>query len=152
MNGSLNPMFSISMITKQAEAWKDQQEQKIYLTLCDVGERFANAAKDKTPAQGSFHDQTGNLRSSIGYGVIKSGSVQTKKFGDATPEGEKAGSALIDELAINEDEGLVLIGVAGMEYAAAVESKGKDVITGSVPAASDLLDEYKKELKEQYDL
>jgi len=41
-------------------------------------------------------------------------------------------------------KGLVLIGIAGMEYAAAVEAKGYDVITGSAPTNEIMQNAFKK--------
>lgn len=131
MKGSLNPLFSIAGVQQHAEAWQKTQEGKIYNALCDVGERFVNDARDN----GEYEDQTGNLRASIGYAVLENGSVRKDGISDLGESRE-----LVESVT---DDGFVLIGVAGMEYAAAVESKGYDVITGSVPAAEELLSEYK---------
>ena len=43
-------------------------------------------------------------------------------------------------MALDYPKGMVLIGVAGMGYAAAVESRGYDVITGSAPNSNDIKD------------
>jgi len=56
------------------------------------------------------------------------------------------GAQLIDELAAQYPKGMILVVVAGMEYAAAVESKGYDVISGASFVAQDLMTYMKKQL------
>jgi len=151
IRGSLNPLFSISAIGAQVEAWAYKKEMEIYHELCRIGETFANAARDKTPAEGSFTNRTGALNGSIGYAVLKDGIVKKKDLqGNST--GKAAAQELIDELAKKQNEGWVLIGFAGMEYAAAVEALGFDVITGSTPVASELIATLKKELNAEFGL
>lgn len=89
--------------------------------LIDVGERFVNNARSK----GNYTDWTGNLRSSVCYIVQKDGK---KRSPGAIPDESKK---LISELRSKYLSGYVLIVCTGMNYAAAVESKGKDVLTGS---------------------
>ena len=50
-------------------------------------------------------------------------------------EGKNQGQKTAEEVALQYPEGYVLIGVAGMKYAAYVEAKNFDVITGSAPEA-----------------
>lgn len=107
-----------------------------------IGENFVNRAR----ANRTYKDRTGNLRSSIGYVILKDGVQLTDNFKtfvgpDAVKDlKEKVGISGL-EAAQNAIEarassaflqnGVVLICVAGMDYAAAVESKGFDVITGT---------------------
>ena len=141
----LIPGFSQSGINKQIDRFVLSIEQRIIYTLAMVGESFVNDARNKTPAEGSFIDQTGDLRSSIGYVVAKNGDILTAKFEGKTAEGKAQGQKIADEVLRKNPVGIILVVVAGMEYACAVESKGKDVITGSIPAAKALL---KKKIKE----
>ena len=141
----LIPGFSQANINRRIDKWVVSIEQRIIWTLAMVGEAFANAAREKTPEEGSFNDQTGNLRSSIGYIVARDSNILTAKFEGKTAEGRAQGQKIADEVLRKNPKGFILIVVAGMEYAAAVESKGKDVITGSIPAAKALL---KKKIKE----
>lgn len=90
-----------------------------------IGETFVINARSKTAAEGGFNDQTGNLRSSICYVVFKDG---IKRSPGNIPDLSRK---LVEELKSKHLSGYVLIVVAGMNYAAAVESKGKDVLTGS---------------------
>jgi hypothetical protein len=95
-----------------------------------VGESFITDARNN----GKYTDRTGNLRSSVGYIILENGVqyfsggfIQVKQGF----EGIKKGKSFIDSLASKYPRGIVLVCVAGMSYAAAVEAKGKDVITGS---------------------
>lgn len=110
------------------------QEQKIIWTLGMVGEQFVNDARMIR----TYRDQTGNLRSSIGYIIAKDGKIIQENV-TGTPEGQAHAKQTAEEVLRENQKGLVLIGIAGMEYAAAVESKGYDVISGSIPAAKALL-------------
>ncbi|MBC8984770.1 hypothetical protein H9X96_03165 [Pedobacter sp. N36a] len=107
-------------------------DRAIVLRLAFIGETFVNNARLKN----TYMDQSGALRSSIGYVVLKNG---VKRLGSDFvkvkngEEGVAAGKKLIKELLQAHPTGYVLIVVAGMNYAAAVESKGKDVLTGSIP-------------------
>ncbi|GAH74567.1 unnamed protein product, partial [marine sediment metagenome] len=103
-------------------------------TLAMVGENFVNDARNiKT-----YKDQTGNLRSSIGYIIARDGNIIQENI-EGKAEGRAQAKEIANEVLRENNKGFVLIVVAGMEYAAAVESKGYDVITGSVPAAKALL-------------
>jgi len=134
---SLIPGFSQGSINNRIDRFVISAEQRIIWTLSMVGESFVNTARSTQ----TYQDQTGNLRSSIGYVIAKDGHIiQDNIQGKA--DGIMAAKDMINEVLRNNTEGYVLIGVAGMEYAAAVEAKGYDVITGSVPAAKALLKKY----------
>jgi len=130
----LVPKFSKADLQKMVADKIARIELAILLRLQRIGEQFVNDARQ----HGSYKDRTGNLRSSIGYLVLKNGEqysqggfVQVKNGG----KGISTGKIVLDEAAAKFPKGYVLIVVAGMEYAAAVESKGRDVLTGSSPAA-----------------
>lgn len=135
----LMPMFTLANVTRRITEFKDSRIQQGILTLAYLGEDFVNRARSTD----TYKDRTRNLRGSIGYAILLDGDVQDKNLEDASP-GKMAADDLIKELSEKFDEGLILIGFAGMEYAAAVEAKGYDVITGSVPGISEL----KKEIVE----
>lgn len=140
----ITPKFTAADIKAIILERKRRIDQAVLSRLQYVGEQFVRNARERA----NFQDRTGNLRSSIGYvvlkdGLQKSGSnwIQVK----AGKEGTKAGQDLIDEIAKKYPTGYVLIGVAGMDYAAAVESKGFDVISTSAgEAASSLKTALKK--------
>jgi uncharacterized protein YycO len=99
----------------------DRIETAIISRLMYIGETFVNNAK----ANGTYNDVTGNLRGSICYVVIKNG--KKKSPGDIPANSKKR----MRELMAQFNKGYVLIVLAGMDYASAVESKGKDVLTAS---------------------
>ena len=141
----LIPGFSQENVNRKVDRFVVSIEQRIVWGLAEVAEAFVNDARNKTPAEGSFTDQTGDLRSSIGWVVARDGNILTAKFEGKTAEGRAQGQKTADGVLRQYSKGFVLVVVAGMEYACAVESKGKDVITGSIPAAKALL---KKKIKE----
>ncbi len=99
-----------------------------------VGEQFVNDARNTQ----TYQDQTGNLRSSIGYIIAKDGIIIQENI-EGKAEGKAYAKEVANEVLRENTSGFVLIGVAGMSYAAAVESKGYSVITSSIPAAKALL-------------
>ena len=115
-------------------------DQRIIWTLAMVGEKFVNDARTIR----TYKDQTGNLRSSIGYIIARDGNIIQENI-EGKSEGRAQAKETTNEVLRENSKGFVLIVVAGMEYAAAVESKGYDVITGSVPATKALL---KSKIKE----
>lgn len=107
-------------------------ERAIYLGMRRVGLDFVNNAR----SMADFKDQTGNLRASIGFLIAKDGKILDQDF-TGKPEGRSNGVSYAKSL--EKGEGYVLIVVAGMNYAAAVESRGKDVLTNSAAIATELL-------------
>ena len=142
----LSPMFSMGAVGRYAQKFANERERLLIEKLAFIGENAINQARD----YGSYKDQTGNLRSSIGYVILRDGrDVNSKVYEAGQGSDRKTGVATGKEFiewAEKEfkDESLVLVIFASMEYAAAVESKGYDVISSAVPLAQFL----KKELDE----
>lgn len=92
-----------------------------------------------------YTDQTGNLRSSTGYAVVYNGRiVKQSNFGkvkQTATEGAATGKELIRQLASSYTDGLVLVLVAGMNYAVYVEAKGKNVLNSAETLAKQLVPE-----------
>lgn len=110
-----------------------------------IGEQVLNVARSTN----SYKDQTGNLRSSIGYVIAQDGKVvrassfaQVKQGGNGTEQGR----SYAESLAAKFSQGIVLIVVAGMNYAAYVKKKGYDVIDGSELLAEKLVPQMLTEL------
>jgi hypothetical protein len=147
----IKPKFTKADIEKYAKQQMKKMNTIIIARLQYVGETFVNNARSKTPEEGGFYDQTGNLRSSIGYVILKDGKKMNFSGFEKLKNGslgQQRGQHLIKELSKNYPTGFVLICVAGMEYAAAVESKGKDVLTGSsIIAKKDLQAAFKKQYR-----
>lgn len=131
MKKGMTPLFT----TKQIELWFDhfqsKAEDKMITILQAGGEKLIEIARKN----GSYKDQTGNLRSSIGYVVAKDGEVVIENFKESDKGSDKAtgrfkGRRLAIDISLSYPEGYVLVGVAGMEYAAAVEARGYEVASG----------------------
>ena len=136
----LIPAFSQGSINRKVDRFVVNIEQRIIWALAMAGESFVNDARNTQ----TYQDQTGNLRSSIGYIIARDGIIIQENV-EGKPEGKAKAREVAREVLRENTKGFILIVVDGMEYAAAVESKGYDVITGSIPAAKALL---KKKIKE----
>ncbi len=140
ING-ISAMFGLDEIRQIFNEFIDEQENKQLEALQYVGEEFVNRARDLR----TYVDDTGNLRASIGYIILDNGKVVDANFkkaeGTDGETGVLVGYQKAEEIAQQNPNGLVFIGVAGMEYACAVESKGYDVITSSAEECMKLLKE-----------
>lgn len=117
-------------------------EQVIIEKLKYVGEIAVNIAKnnttpkkneDGTPAGGtSYRDQSANLRSSIGYLIMKDGEVIMdngfEPLRATATEGAQTGYSFAEKIAIELPHKYVLVIVAGMNYATFVEKNDYDVL------------------------
>jgi len=130
----LIPGFSQGDIDRRIDRFKVNIEQRIIWTLAMAGEKFVNDARSTR----TYQDQTGNLRSSIGYIIARDGNIIQENI-EGKAEGVAQARKIANEVLRENNKGFILIGFAGMEYACAVEAKGYDVITGSIPGVKDLL-------------
>lgn len=127
--------LNIGQVKITAKKFVGEVEDKMILVMQYTGEQFVRDARKMTRSEGGFGDVTGNLRSSIGYFILKDGQIiKSNLKGKAS--GKSAAQAAIDSLP--KKTGLQLIGIAGMNYASVVESKGKNVI--SIQAEAALID------------
>lgn len=135
--------FKVGDIAKQMNTTMAKVTQSIVNTMEYVGERCVEIARQK----GSYNDITGNLRSSIGYAVIKAGRVVKQSiaspFAGPDGNGEKGAAeakAFLNKLVGAYPEGVVLVIVAGMDYAVYVEAvHHKDVLTSASLEAEQLV-------------
>lgn len=94
------------------------------------GEQCVNEAR----LHHSYTDRTGGLTSSMGYVMVRDGHIIKLSNFEATkdtPEarqGAKDGKEFVKELAEQYSKGIVLIVVAGRNYAAYVSDRGYNVI------------------------
>lgn len=102
--------------------------------LAYLGEQCVMKARDRSGEE-SWFDQSGNLRSSIGYVIACNGKiVQYSSFNQVKQglEGIRVGKELAEELVRNYSNDYVLIVVAGMNYAELVEAMdNKDVLAST---------------------
>lgn len=144
------PLWKERDIERWFDYHLDRAEEKIYLLLQRAGEEFVKIARKK----GAYQDRTGNLRSSIGYVIAKDGKILTENFelaekGSEKSPGMREAKRLTSDLIGLHKNGWVLIGVAAMPYAAAVEAiHNLDVVS---VAAEETEDWIRKESKTLFD-
>ncbi|GAB3666410.1 hypothetical protein GCM10028791_42210 [Echinicola sediminis] len=109
-------------------------EKSIENELLYVGLEFVRDAR----LNADFTDRTGNLRSSIGFVLLKDGRPIHQDFEKSWKKGtdketgvEKAIKYASEVAGAELNIGYTLVVVAGMDYAVYVEASGKDVLTGS---------------------
>jgi hypothetical protein len=135
------PKFTAQEIMRQMQAKVDRTLLAVITRMQYIGEEFVASARKN----GTYNDITGNLRNSVGYIIVQDGKILYDNF-QKTATGRKKATNGVDgvrvgyQLAVSvikemPANGFALICVAGMNYAAAVESKGRDVITGSAQVA-----------------
>lgn len=101
--------------------------------LSYLGELCVIEAKDR-PQESSWFDQSGNLRSSIGYVIVHNGKIiKYSEFNQVKQgtDGIKEGKELAKELAKQYTSGYALVVVAGMNYAELVEAMDSKVVLAS---------------------
>ncbi len=129
-----------------------EMEQALVYNLLAVGEQCVNAARITAMKGCDFTDQTGNLRSSIGYvlaidgQIIQESSFQTVKDGQ---DGSKEGKTFAESLIQQFQKGIVLLVVAGKNYAKYVAARGYDVLDTAETLANKLVPQLLEQLGEQ---
>ena len=137
---AIEPTFSMNTVKSRMDAFLDVVKKQQISHLQELGEMCVTYARS-VPAETGFHDQTGNLRSSIGYMVFVDGvAVHSSPFEQVQPKadvtngleynGSKVGEEFCRQIG-EQSKGICLVVVAGMNYAQYVESKGRDVLSGA---------------------
>jgi hypothetical protein len=153
------PKFTKDQLAKMIEGpAKEAIEAAVLSRLQFIGEQFVTLARTTN----TYKDRTGNLRNSIGYIILKDGeqlfdnfqksariqieissgiNAGKQKVSSGGADGIQRGLEIAKQIAQEHPRGFVLVGVAGMDYATAVEANGYDVLTGSAQIAEQLLRE-----------
>ena len=147
--------MGITLKTSERELnkkFKEAQEtmlNNIVRVLRYCGEMAVNEARNN----GSYKDQTGNLRNSIGYVICVNGRILDENFEQtasaiqqSTENGLKIGRDLALQIA-KEIPDIALIVVAGMKYASHVESRGINVLTSAENLAKRIIPDLLKQLQ-----
>lgn len=141
--GGVNRMSAeLEMTTpiEEIEAYVEEEIQKRVGLVIDafkrIGEECISVARVKVQAiPKDYTDRSGHLRSSVGYAILDNGVLVQEPTVvdalDADGEGERRAKEYIKKLQSEYNEGLVLIVVAGMDYAAYVQAKGYDVLVSA---------------------
>lgn len=148
----LTPLWKKSDIRKLFDKLGERAEFVIMDLLQRTGEEFVKIAR----LEGNYIDHTGNLRSSIGYVIVKDGSIVGRNFqlseqaGTDKQTGKREGEHLAMDLLKTFTKGYVMIGVAGMKYAVFVEAmENKDVLTRAADKADDFIKRHSRLLFER---
>lgn len=135
--------FSLEGIQKQHEIIVNNIVAMLEDTLKQAAIKLVNLAKGKEGlGVRDFTDRSHNLRSSIGYVLYKDGEKISSYFEGKGEEGTEKGENYAADVAGKYPEGYVLVLAAGMHYAAYVEAKGYDVITGASLKMDDEITKY----------
>jgi hypothetical protein len=153
---SFKPKFRYSDIEKAINNDLIAIERGVISILQRVGEEFvsdARSAVNISPGafpKGDYMDQTANLRSSIGYFILRDNKVISDGL-EGTFTGKSAARNVLNE--IGSRNGYRLVGVAGMEYASHLEAIGYNVITSQKMVAlvnlGERLRKYSKQLSKK---
>lgn len=125
----------------------DRIEELAIRNLSFVGESCLTAARSTN----SYKDRTGNLRSSIGYVIVKNGKIIKQDIhetggGADRKTGVAEGEKFMREIVRQFTEGIALIVVAGMSYAGYVSAMGYDVLDSAELLAEQLVPQFMKQL------
>jgi len=156
----ITPTFSLKDVEQRFQDFRNAIEKAQINRLMMLGEKCITYARNLPPEKG-FKDQTGNLRSSMGYMVFVDGvAVHSSTFEKVPsvnnpPEGteyngSETGKNLCESIG-KDTEGVALVCVAGMNYALYVESKGRDVLAGAENLAEEELPKMLEQLLSQFE-
>ena len=150
--------MGIRMTTKLDEIHKvlmkeaNRVERLTIRALSYLGEQCVSRVRDREGNK-SWYDQSGNLRSSVGYVIAYNGNIiQYSDFNQIKQgsEGVSVGKNLAKELVKRYPNDYVLVIVAGMNYAEYVERKdNKDVLASTELWAMDQVPKVLEKLKRQ---
>lgn len=150
--------MGIRMTTKLDEIHKvlmkeaNRVERLTIRALSYLGEQCVSRVRDREGNK-SWYDQSGNLRSSVGYVIAYNGNIiRYSDFNQIKQgsEGVSVGKNLAKELVKRYPNDYVLVIVAGMNYAEYVERKdNKDVLASTELWAMDQVPKMLEKLKRQ---
>ena len=132
----LKAFFNNATIVADLQRFAREQESKFIEAMAYIGDDFVNAARSIN----TYENQSGALRSSIGYSVVKNGRTVSFNIEGDSSEGKAEAANFVNlKIAEGEQTGIYLIVFAGMEYALYVEARGYDVLTGSRPSRAEVI-------------
>lgn len=107
---------------------------EIVRALSYLGETCVGKIRDRSQME-SWIDQSGNLRSSVGYAIYERGKKEIESAFNIVKsgrEGAAEGKKMVDELASMYSNTYALVVIAAMSYAEYVEAKdNKDVLAST---------------------
>ncbi len=127
----------------------ERMTEAIIYVLRVAGEKVVSRARTTSEKGRDFTDQTGNLRSSIGYVIAVDGRIVSESGFDIVKsggEGAKEGRTFAQELAQAVPQGICLVVVAGKNYAKYVAARGFDVLDSAELLAQQIVPQMLKDL------
>jgi hypothetical protein len=142
---ALIPQFTQAQIKARVDNFIKVIEKRQIQRLQYLGEQCVRNAR----LNGDYMDQTGNLRSSVGYILFKNGIALHQSFEQigSGSKGTNQGRSVAIKAGSKYNEGICLVVVAGMNYALHVEAKGRDVLTSTELFAKQEMPKILAELK-----
>jgi hypothetical protein len=121
--------FNRNDIRRHLNLGASKIEEQIIIRLRYLAEGTIAVARQTN----SYLDQTGNLRSSLGYMILKDGRAIDESFEQVKggAEGIAAGRKHARQVASEFPRGYVLVVVCGMHYGVVLESRGIDVLSSA---------------------
>lgn len=120
-------------------------DEEVNNTLAYLGEQMLVKIRNRSQSE-SWIDQTGNLRSSIGYAIYNQGMEKLQSAFNVILSGNlgaEEGQKVLRNLSRQYAQTYALVVVAGMDYASYVEAKeNKDVLASTNLWAKSIVDEY----------
>jgi hypothetical protein len=141
----LKQVTPIKQISEYLFSQIENRERALIRVLAHIGETCVTEARlNKT-----YKDRTGNLTSSMGYVLAKSGKVielsAFEKVRDGA-DGARRGPEFARKLAREHSKGIALIVVAGMNYAVHVADLGYNVLDSAELLADKLIPRIMRQL------
>jgi hypothetical protein len=145
---AIKASFKVEDVQKRFDKFLQVIEKRQIERLQYLGELCVIHARS-VPKDVGFEDQTGNLRSSIGYVVFKNGISVHENYDKVKggSVGVASGKDLAKSVGSKYTSGIVLVVTAGMNYALYVEAKGRDVLASAEAMAQQELPKILEALK-----
>lgn len=148
----IEPKFKQADVKARVDKFIDVIVKRQIERMQMLGEMCVTHARS-VPASTGFTDDTGNLRSSMGYMVFVDGVAVHESYDQVKEgsEGVKTGKNLAYKWGEKYKNGVCLVVTAGMNYAIHLEAKGRDVLTSAELLAKKELPAMVAELKKNID-
>ena len=145
---ALKVHFDKNLAIAEQRMLKEKIEADVLRVMRYAGEKFVSDARLMKKEDGGFGDVTGNLRASIGYFIVKGQTIIESNVGEERQMAKQAAESVLS--VIGYSSSYKLIGVAGMNYASAVEARGLNVISVQAELAIVNLEKYFNEIERKY--
>lgn len=141
----------IKQLTLQSEVEKliDTQLERAKAALIYNLHFIGRKVQNEAVTNANFKDRTKHLRNSFGYVVVVDGVIQEGQFGnnnDPVSEAISESKQFAHNIAQQYPKGIVLIVVAGKNYASHVANKGFNVLQSAELLADQLVPQMLKQL------